>query len=110
MAPNQDRSDERQRARFTITPESPPDAANPPPYVPDHLLHGVFAHSVRTFAESGMMMIDFSYNAPLEWHHGPAAEYSFEHVVVARVLMPEHDFREWVRKSATALGILKAEG
>lgn len=109
MTQNDDTLDTRQRARLTVTPDSPPDSASPPPYVPEHLLHGVFAHSVRTFAESGVMMIDFSYNAPVDWHYSPNAQFSFEHVVVARVLMPEYDFREWIRKSATSLGLLKEE-
>jgi hypothetical protein len=97
-----------QHAQYTVTRQWRPGQQPPDPWVPPHLLHGVFAHSVRTFSEGGNWLIDFSYQAPLSWTTGDDPEWSFEHIVVARVLMPEEDFLAWVGKMATALGYSKA--
>ncbi len=101
------RTNSQQHAQYTVTQQWPPGKQPPEPWIPDHLLHGVFAHSVRTFSEGGNRLIDFSYQAPLTWTTGEDPQWTFEHIVVARILMPEDDFLAWIGKAAIALGYTK---
>ncbi len=102
----------RLNAQYIVHGPNAPRFDVPPPYVPDELLGGNFAHSVRTYVEGPNIIIDFSYQAPLEWYFasdGSQSRISVQHVVVSRVLMPWGDFLAWMDNSARALGYIKKE-
>ncbi|MDQ6908018.1 MAG: hypothetical protein M3176_14440 [Chloroflexota bacterium] len=102
-----------ERSQFSVEQPPPlpgPGEQVPPPFVPPDLLKGVFAHTVRTYVEGGIICIDFGYQAPVNWHFtGSGSRVDYEHVVTARVLMPWPDFATWIERNARILGYMKAE-